>query len=85
MATGLEILLLVLVLVAIMGASTLVETVRPLLVNAVVGLLVLFVVQALFGLSVAVTPIALVIVALGGLPGALVVLLLSLFGVAFVP
>ena len=85
MATGLEILLLVLVLVAIMGASTLVETVRPLLVNAAVGLLVLFVVQALFGLSVAVTPIALVIVALGGLPGALVVLLLSVFGVAFVP
>ena len=85
MATGLEILLLVLVLVAIMGASTLVETVRPLLVNAVVGLLVLFVVQALFGLSVAVTPIALVIVALGGLPGALVVLVFSLFGVAFVP
>ena len=85
MATGLEILLLVLVLVAIMGASTLVETVRPLLVNAVVGLLVLFAVQALFGLSVAVTPIALVIVALGGLPGALVVLVFSLFGVAFVP
>jgi len=85
MSTGLEILLLVLVLVAIMGASTLVETVRPLLVNAVVGLLVLFVVQALFGLSVAVTPIALVIVALGGLPGALVVLLFSVFGVAFVP
>ena len=85
MVTGVEILLLVLVLAAVLGASTLIQTVRPFIVNAVVGLLALFVVQALFGLSVAVTPVALAIVALGGLPGALLVVLLSLFGVAFVP
>ncbi|WP_049922293.1 pro-sigmaK processing inhibitor BofA family protein [Halopiger djelfimassiliensis] len=85
MGTGLEILLLVLVLAAVLGASSLVQTVRPLIVNAVVGLVVLFLAQAVFGLSVAVTPVALAIVAIGGFPGSVLVLLLSLFGVAFVP
>lgn len=85
MVTGLEILLLVLVLAAVLGASTLIQTVRPFIVNAVVGLLVLFLAQAVFGLQVAVTPIALAIVAIGGFPGSLLVLLLSVFGVAFVP
>ncbi|RKD93527.1 pro-sigmaK processing inhibitor BofA family protein [Halopiger aswanensis] len=85
MVTGLEILLLVLVLAAVLGASTLIQTARPFIVNAVVGLLVLFLAQAVFGLNVAVTPIALVIVAIGGFPGSLLVILLSLFGVAFVP
>ncbi|TYL39873.1 hypothetical protein CV102_06245 [Natronococcus pandeyae] len=84
MVTGLEILLLVLVLAAVLGASTLIRTVRPFIVNAVVGLLVLFLAQAVFGLSVAVTPVVLLIVALGGLPGSLLVILLSLFEIAFV-
>ncbi|AFZ72937.1 pro-sigmaK processing inhibitor BofA family protein [Natronobacterium gregoryi] len=85
MVTGLEILLLVLVLVAVLGASTIVETVRPFIANAVVGLLALFLAQAVFGLPVTITPIVLAIVALGGFPGAVLVALLSLFGVAFVP
>ncbi|GAB3667246.1 pro-sigmaK processing inhibitor BofA family protein [Halopiger thermotolerans] len=85
MVTGLEIVLLVLVLAAVLGASTLIQTVRPFIVNAVVGLIVLFLAQAVFGLAVAVTPIALVVVAIGGFPGSLLVILLSLFGVAFVP
>lgn len=85
MATGLEIILLVLVLAVVLGASTLVQTVRPLIVNAVVGLFVLFLAQFLLGLQIAVTPIVLAIVAIGGFPGSLLVLLLSVFGVAFVP
>ena len=85
MITGLEILLLVIVLVAVLGATTIIQTVRPFIVNAVVGLIVLFLAQAMFGLSVAITPIALVIVAIGGLPGSLLVILLSLFEIAFVP
>lgn len=83
MVTGIEILLLILVLAVLLGASTIVQTVRPFIVNAVVGLLVLFLAQVVFGLQIAVTPIALVIVALGGLPGAVLIILLSVFGVAF--
>ena len=84
MVTGLEILLLVLVLAFFLGAATLIRAAKPFIVNAVVGLLAIFAAEVVFGVSVAVTPVALV-VALGGFPGALLVLLLSLFGVAFVP
>lgn len=85
MVTGLEILLLVLVLAFFLGAATIIRAAKPFIVNAVVGLLAIFVAEVVFGVSVAVTPVALVVVALGGFPGALLVLLLSLFGVAFVP
>ena len=83
MTTGLEILLLILVLAVLLGASTIIEAVRPFLVNAVVGLLVLFLAQVGLGLQIAVTPIALAIVALGGLPGSVLIILLSVFGIAF--
>lgn len=85
MATGIEIGLLVLVLVLLLGAYTVIKAVKPLIVNAVVGLIVLFLVEAILGVEVALTPIAIVIVALGGIPGAVLVLLLAWAGVAFVP
>ncbi len=84
MVTGLEILLLVLVLAVIVGASQIIQAVKPFILNAVVGLLVLFLAQALFNLSVAITPIALLIVAIGGVPGSILVILLSVLEIAFV-
>ncbi|GAB7018787.1 pro-sigmaK processing inhibitor BofA family protein [Halostagnicola sp. A-GB9-2] len=84
MVTGLEILLLVLVLAVIVGASQVIQAVKPFILNAVVGLLVLFLAQALFNLSVAITPIALLIVAIGGVPGSILVILLSVLEIAFV-
>ncbi|ELY50667.1 pro-sigmaK processing inhibitor BofA family protein [Natronorubrum bangense] len=83
--TGIEILLLIFVLVGVLIAASLVRAVSPFIINAVVGLVVLFLAQAVFGFSVAVTPIVLVIVALGGVPGSVIVLVLSLLGIAFVP
>lgn len=84
MVTGLEILLLALVLAAIVGASRVIQAVRPFIVNAIVGLIVLFLAQAVFDISVAITPIALLIVAIGGLPGSILVILLSVLEIAFV-
>ncbi|MCU4925788.1 hypothetical protein OB905_07295 [Halobacteria archaeon AArc-dxtr1] len=83
MVTGIEILVLAVVLVLVLGISVLVEAVRPLIVNAAVGLLGLFLAQWLLGISLSVGPLALAIVALGGLPGAVLVVVLSVFGVAF--
>ena len=85
MVTGLEIVLLLLVVAFVVGATRVIRTVKPFIVNAVVGLITLFVAEAIFGLSIAVTPIALVIVAIGGIPGALLVILLAMFGIGFVP
>ncbi|WP_440772060.1 pro-sigmaK processing inhibitor BofA family protein [Natronorubrum sp. DTA28] len=83
--TGLEILLLVLVLVGVLLAATIVRAISPFIVNAVVGLLVLFLANAVFALPIAVTPVVLLIVALGGVLGAIAVIVLALFGIAFVP
>jgi hypothetical protein len=85
MATGLEIALVALVLILLLGTYTVVKAVKPLIVNAVVGLIIFLLAEALFGVAVAITPLALLIVALGGVPGAVLVLLLALLNVAFVP
>ncbi|ELY64890.1 pro-sigmaK processing inhibitor BofA family protein [Natrinema versiforme] len=83
--TGLEILLVVIVLVLVLAAAQFVRAVSPFIINAVVGLVVLYVAQVVFGLGIVVTPIVIAIVAIGGVPGSVLVLALSLFGVAFVP
>ena len=85
MVTGLEILLLSIVFAVVLIAARIVQTLRPFIINAIVGLIVLFLVSVITGFSIAVTPIALLIVAIGGVPGAILVLLLAFFGVAFVP
>ncbi|QSX00882.1 hypothetical protein [Haloterrigena alkaliphila] len=83
--TGLEILVLIAVLVGVLIAAVLVRALAPFIVNAVVGLLVLFLGHTVFGLAIAVTPVVLVIVALGGVLGAIAVIAFALLGVAFVP
>jgi hypothetical protein len=84
MATTLELALVALVLAAVFGAYRVIRAVKPFVVNAVVGLVVILLAQAL-GAEVAVTPLALLVVAIAGFPGALLVILLAYVGVAFVP
>ncbi|OLZ42225.1 hypothetical protein A6E15_15165 [Natrinema saccharevitans] len=82
--TGLEILVLVAVLALVLVAAQLVRAARPFIVNAIVGLVVLYLAQAVFGLTIAITPVVIAIVALGGLPGSIVVIVLSVLEIAFV-
>lgn len=84
MVTGLEIAVLVAVLVLLLGSYRVIHTVRPFIVNAVVGLVALLL-ASMFGFGVEITPIVLVIVAIGGVPGALLVVLLAYIGLAFDP
>ena len=84
MVTPIEIGLLLAVAALVFGAYVVIKVVKPFIVNAVLGLLVLFVASFL-GFSVSVNWIVLLIVALGGIPGALLVLLLAWFGVLFSP
>jgi len=55
---------------------------RALLVNAVVGLVILFVANVV-GLGVQISVLTLLVCAVFGVPGAIVVILLSLFDIAF--
>ncbi|CCQ33849.1 hypothetical protein HLRTI_003423 [Halorhabdus tiamatea SARL4B] len=85
MVTGIEVAALLIVLGVVLGAYWIVKVVKPFVWNAVIGLLVFLVAEIVLGLEVAVTPLALLVVALGGLPGAVLVILLSVLDVAFVP
>ena len=83
MVTTTELALLVLLLALVLGAYRVVRLVRPFIVNAVVGLVVLLAASSL-GLGLEITPMAVLVCALGGLPGALLVGLLAYLDVAFV-
>lgn len=85
MVSGLEIALVAIVLILLIGTYRVLKAVKPLVVNAVVGLIVFLLAEMVFGVAVAITPLALLIVALGGVPGAVLVLLLAVLDVAFVP
>lgn len=84
MVTGTELAVLALVVVALVGVHRAIKTVKPLVVNAIVGLVVLVLANAL-GYGVVVTPVVVLIVALGGVPGAVLVLLLAYLDVVFQP
>ena len=82
MVTTLEVGLLLGVLALLFGAYRIIKTVTPFIVNAVVGVIVL-VVASFLGIGVEITPIAVLICAVGGIPGALLVILLAYLGLAF--
>jgi len=84
MVTGLEVALVLIVLAAVFGAYKIVKTVKPFVWNAIVGLVVLLLAEVLLGLSVAIEPLTVLVVAIAGVPGALLVILLSYLDVAFV-
>lgn len=85
MVSTLEVVLLLVVLAALVGAYRVVNAVKPFVVNAVVGLITLLIAEVVFGVGIAITPLTLLVVAVGGFPGALLVILLSVAGLAFVP
>ena len=83
MVTTTEIGLLILALALLFGAYRIVNTIKPLIVNAIVGVIVLIVANVA-GLGVAISAVAVLVCAVGGLPGAVLVILLSILDIAFV-
>jgi C4-dicarboxylate transporter len=84
MATPVELGLLLAVVAVVVVTYLVLRALKPFIVNAVLGLLVLAI-AGLLGFEVAVSPIVVLIVAVGGIPGAILVLLLAYFGVLFGP
>lgn len=84
MVSMLELGLALVVLVALYLVYRTLKAWRTLIVNAIVGLVLLIGVE-LAGLAVDITVWAVLVCALGGLPGALLVMLLAWLEVAFVP
>ena len=84
MATPVEIGLVVLVLALLVGAYLLMKAIKPLIVNTVVGLIVLFLASWL-GYGASINLIVVLLVAFGGLPAAILVIVLAQMGIAFEP
>lgn len=82
MVTTIEIALLILVLALLFGAYRIIKVIKPFIVNAIVGVVVLLIASFL-GLGVEITPLAVLVCAIGGLPGAILVIILAYLDIAF--
>jgi hypothetical protein len=81
---GLAVALVAVVLVVVYGVFRIIETIKPFVVNTVLGL-VLIAIGSAFGFGVQITPVLILLVAFGGLPAAALAIVLAEFGVVFEP
>lgn len=84
MVTPIEIGLLAVVVLAVVVGYRLLAAIKPFVVNAIVGLVV-FALAGFLGFGVQLTPVVILLVAFGGLPAAVLVLVLARLGVVFAP
>lgn len=79
-----EISVLILAIVVAFVLYKALKTATSLAINAVLGVLVLMAAKLLFGLEIAITLVAVLICAIGGIFGALVIIVLNYLKIAFV-
>jgi hypothetical protein len=75
-------ILLLLIAVAI-GIVLLLKSIKHFVINALVGLAILFVANLILGMNIAISWLVIAICALGGLIGAIIVILLHMVGAGF--
>ena len=80
---AIEIIVLILAILGVIAAYYILKTATKLIVNAVLGLILLAVSNIVFNVGVAYTIPAVLVCALGGIPGAVLVILLHMLGIAF--
>jgi hypothetical protein len=78
-----EIIVLVLAIIIAFVLYKILKTGISLVINAVLGILVLLAAKFLLGLNIAITFLAIVICAIGGIFGALLIIVLNYLGLAF--
>jgi len=75
--------LLALVVVAVAAVYLTLKVVKPLIINSILGVIALFLVNFVLPVQIDIALIPVLIVALGGLPGLIIVVLLAFFEIAF--
>ncbi len=78
-----ELLILFAVIVMVIVVYYLFKAAKYLIVNSILGLLIIFAANALFGLKIAYSWLNILICAIGGVIGAVIVIILNLFGGMF--
>ena len=76
--------MVILAIIGVIVAYYLLKTATHLIINAVLGLIILFLANAIFDVGISYSLPALLVCAFAGIPGAIIVILLHIFGVAFV-
>jgi len=79
-----EIFVLILAIVVAFLIYKLLKTATSLAINAVLGILVLIAAKFILGLEIAITWLAIIICAIGGIFGALIIIILNYLKLAFV-
>ena len=79
----LEIIIVFLAIIGVIVAYYILKTATHLIINAVLGLIIFVAANAIFNIGITYSLPALLVCALGGIPGAIIVILLHIFGVAF--
>lgn len=78
-----EIGLLILILAIVIGAILIFKTIKGFVVNAIIGLVILFLANTFVGLGIGYSWLVILICAIGGALGAILVIALHLLGIAF--
>lgn len=79
----LEPIIVVLAIIGVIAAYYILKTATKLIINAILGLIIFFVANAIFDVGIAYSASALLVSAIGGVPGAIIVILLHIFKIAF--
>ena len=79
----LELIIVILAIIGVIAAYYILKTATKLMINAVLGLIVLVAANAIFNLDISYSVYALLVCAFAGIPGAIIVILLHVFGIAF--
>lgn len=79
-----ELIVLFIVIIAVIGVYYILKTAKTLLINTIMGLIILVIANVGFNMNVPYNIQVLLVVALGGIPGAVLVILLHAFQIAFV-
>jgi len=74
---------LVVIILAVAAAYTFLRVIKHFIVNAIIGLVILFAGNFFLGLNIAYTWIVLAICAIGGIAGAVLIIVLHQLGLAF--
>jgi len=78
-----ELIILVLAVLAVIAVYYVLKSVKHLIVNTILGLILLVASNVVFKLGIAYSAIVILVCALGGIPGAVLVILLHVLKIAF--
>ena len=83
-STYIEVGTLIVALVVVLVLLMFIQNPMALLINSLIAILIMFLLNALFGLGIPINIITILIVAIGGIVGLLLIIILRLMKVAFV-